>query len=154
MTPNLFYLIKINNKVDGRGVLRLRLDSSTCDCYDWLQKETIKFKEQLKHPWAHETALNRLYRVLPDVIKKFSVCQTNDLIKNEKAYPTWQSFEKDMNNFGCILEMEAENADIGEVTAITADCLVIPQGEGKPSARLRSQFRHPQRWLTSGRSPY
>ena len=128
---NLFYLIKINNNIDGRGVLRLRLDSSTLDCYDWLQKETLKFKEQWKFPWAHETALNRLYRVLPDVIKTYSVCQNNDLIKNNQTYPTWASFEKDMNQFGCILEVEADNADIAEVTAITVDCFVSGGGNGK-----------------------
>lgn len=123
---NQYWLIKVNNRVDGRGILRLKIDSTTLECYDWIQREVLKFKEQWKHPWAHETVVNTLYRVLPDVIKNSAICQKNDLIKKQQVYTSYASFEKDMNTYGCLLEMEAAYADQQEVTAITVDCFVTP----------------------------
>ena len=120
------WLFKVNHNVDGRGIMRLILNQETLPCYDWFQAQVTKFGEQWKFPWAHESALNRLLRELKQVIKEHSICMFNDMIKSEKMYPNWEDFAKDVNNYGCIVQAEALDADKLQVTAISTDIFIKP----------------------------
>ena len=120
------WLFKVNHNVDGRGIMRLILNESTLPCYNWFQAQVSKFGEQWKFPWAHESALNRLLSELKEVIKSHSVCMFNDMIKQEKMYPQWDDFSKDVKKYGCIVQAEALDADKLQVTAISADVFIKP----------------------------
>lgn len=124
------WLLKLNHNIGGRGIMRLKLNADTLPCFSWFQNEVNKFNEQWKHQWAHETALNRLLRELPEAITANSVCQNNDMIKKTKLYTSWVEFAKDLKKFGCVLELEPEGADEGYVMTVSVDVFIPPNEEG------------------------